>query len=574
MKKIVLFFVVLFTAVLFSACRAFGDSATRASDLPSRDVLAHASADTLWFAKVVKLPQFMLQENSPTEQTEVFARQNGPGQTWHALPPLPGRVVSLATRSSQLAVLMSDGQWSTLSSDGSPTGQQLPAGGRLLTLGDDGSDLWAIGAVDGGIAAADDALAIEQAATRPTTLPYLSQSRATPARSGGTRLVIFHQQNGRWATVTEWPAQVTLPTDTDLLMRQLSLVVIAGRPIVACKTSKGEVQILRYDASEGATNGASNGTDPKMHGWRVLATPAQAELARVAATQSVSSQPTGNRMIAGYCLFSDGYDPYFWQTTGNCAGEMIVNVSDKSVLTPLQWTGDPLDGLPTATFSGGFVCVIGPHAGKVLEQRYQRDGTAFETAGELSVPTDNGDRPFFMWLEIAFLSMMGFSVGASVFQQWNQPEKAPVVETVIPAELFPRFAAGMIDLLPVIAAVAVLLTVTNAADDLAQMPSLKGIAIMAVGVIVYLLHTTLTEVRIGRTVGKWLLGLRVVTVDGKTPTQSQLMTRNLLRVVDPLVMILVSPLRQRSADTVAGTVVIEEDAQAEANPLSEEPDGE
>lgn len=47
------------------------------------------------------------------------------------------------------------------------------------------------------------------------------------------------------------------------------------------------------------------------------------------------------------------------------------------------------------------------------------------------------------------------------------------------------------------------------------------------------------------------------------------MIRNLLRIIDPLVMILISPLGQRTADTVADTMVVgmnvippEEDQQA------------
>jgi uncharacterized RDD family membrane protein YckC len=163
--------------------------------------------------------------------------------------------------------------------------------------------------------------------------------------------------------------------------------------------------------------------------------------------------------------------------------------------------------------------------------------------------------------------MMGFSVGASVFQQWNQSEKPTAAISLAPAELYPRFVAGMIDLLPVVAAIAVLLTFTSATDDLTQMPSLKGVGILAAGMIVYLLHTTLTEIRLGRSVGKWLMGLTVVTIDGKTPNRSQLMLRNLLRVVDPLVMILVSPLRQRSADNIAGTVVVDAETHGSVDPV-------
>src|SRR5581483_6764373 len=66
----------------------------------------------------------------------------------------------------------------------------------------------------------------------------------------------------------------------------------------------------------------------------------------------------------------------------------------------------------------------------------------------------------------------------------------------------------------------------------------------------------------GRTLGKWIFGLRVASLDGKPPTRGQFLTRNLLRVVDaglyflPALLVPFSPLRQRPGDTAAGTVVV------------------
>jgi uncharacterized RDD family membrane protein YckC len=68
----------------------------------------------------------------------------------------------------------------------------------------------------------------------------------------------------------------------------------------------------------------------------------------------------------------------------------------------------------------------------------------------------------------------------------------------------------------------------------------------------------------GATVGKWLVGLRVVTPDGHKPGLSKGLLRNVLRVVDTLpalnilgvVLIACSPERARLGDRVAGTRVI------------------
>lgn len=71
------------------------------------------------------------------------------------------------------------------------------------------------------------------------------------------------------------------------------------------------------------------------------------------------------------------------------------------------------------------------------------------------------------------------------------------------------------------------------------------------------------EATLGATMGKLLLGLRVVTVDGAPVGWQKAIVRNALRLVDGLLVYLVaailvwrSPLRQRLGDRVAGTVVV------------------
>src|SRR5438874_340782 len=83
------------------------------------------------------------------------------------------------------------------------------------------------------------------------------------------------------------------------------------------------------------------------------------------------------------------------------------------------------------------------------------------------------------------------------------------------------------------------------------------------GVGVYFVHITIAEMLSGgRSLGKWITGLRVVSLDGTTPQHSQLLARNALRLIDlvlagiPLLSILQSPLRQRVGDMMAGTIVV------------------
>ncbi len=78
------------------------------------------------------------------------------------------------------------------------------------------------------------------------------------------------------------------------------------------------------------------------------------------------------------------------------------------------------------------------------------------------------------------------------------------------------------------------------------------------------LYYVLLEGWCGLTVGKWLVGLRVIAAGGDKPGLKRALLRNLLRAVDSLpafnllgvVLILLSPERARLGDRWAGTRVV------------------
>jgi uncharacterized RDD family membrane protein YckC len=82
--------------------------------------------------------------------------------------------------------------------------------------------------------------------------------------------------------------------------------------------------------------------------------------------------------------------------------------------------------------------------------------------------------------------------------------------------------------------------------------------------VLIVLYMVLLEGLLGMTLGKWLLGLRVVGPDGKRPGLWRSLLRNFLRSVDSLptlnilgvILILKSEERTRFGDRVAGTRVI------------------
>jgi uncharacterized RDD family membrane protein YckC len=82
--------------------------------------------------------------------------------------------------------------------------------------------------------------------------------------------------------------------------------------------------------------------------------------------------------------------------------------------------------------------------------------------------------------------------------------------------------------------------------------------------VIYLLYYTLLEGYLGQTVGKMLLGIKVVREDtGEVPGIGAAAIRNVLRVVDGLfgylvgfIAVLASSKRQRLGDMAAHTLVV------------------
>ena len=75
------------------------------------------------------------------------------------------------------------------------------------------------------------------------------------------------------------------------------------------------------------------------------------------------------------------------------------------------------------------------------------------------------------------------------------------------------------------------------------------------------IHTTISEMFSGRTLGKLVLGMHVGTMQGQKPKAWQALVRGVMRIFDllaiPLLLVAVlTPHRQRLGDLIARTVVI------------------
>jgi uncharacterized RDD family membrane protein YckC len=84
------------------------------------------------------------------------------------------------------------------------------------------------------------------------------------------------------------------------------------------------------------------------------------------------------------------------------------------------------------------------------------------------------------------------------------------------------------------------------------------------GFVLWALYYVGMEATSGATLGKMLVGIKVVRVDGSTPIGwGPAVIRNVLRIVDGLfvylvgaILVLTSPTKQRLGDRIAGTVVV------------------
>lgn len=136
-------------------------------------------------------------------------------------------------------------------------------------------------------------------------------------------------------------------------------------------------------------------------------------------------------------------------------------------------------------------------------------------------------------------------------------------ETMI-ADLSPRAAAMFIDIVPCFGLSLYFFDIDQPMDLLlnwmrdANYEKLYA-TLLTLGL--YTGHTMIAEMFTGRSLGKWLIGLRVVTTAGKPPAMWQYVVRNLTKILELmfallLVVPVMMPTRQRFGDLLARTLVV------------------
>ena len=90
------------------------------------------------------------------------------------------------------------------------------------------------------------------------------------------------------------------------------------------------------------------------------------------------------------------------------------------------------------------------------------------------------------------------------------------------------------------------------------------VSFMVLNVLVWLLYFTYFEGTTGQTLGKKIMGIKVVKENGDQPSFMDALIRTILRIIDGIafylvgfIVILVSEKKQRLGDMAAGTIVVE-----------------
>jgi uncharacterized RDD family membrane protein YckC len=196
---------------------------------------------------------------------------------------------------------------------------------------------------------------------------------------------------------------------------------------------------------------------------------------------------------------------------------------------------------------------------KLFRQIFKFTGEV-EDASPITSPMPDANKP--SYTQMLLMAALTFIILGTLRSRRSIDESVLEDEKLALAPMGPRLAAGVIDMLPIIvtAFVVWLRTHVDENSDLTAQYATFELA-GTISIAVYVLHTLITEVLTGRTLGKMFFGLKVVTTEGKPPTKAALAVRNLLRIIDvplfvPLFSVVLTPLRQRLGDVAGGTMVV------------------
>jgi uncharacterized RDD family membrane protein YckC len=455
-----------------------------------------------WVARVADLDATEARSGA---RTIIRGRTIGAEGKWVDIARLGSRVTSLASRGTELAALLDSGNWMLLWHGGSAMGALPEDGARLLLLASGADSIFAIGS--GGRVVTT---------TTSSTAPIDVEPRG--------ELGLYRLDRGRWRRQGWLPREISV---ADLPM--MSMAVVGSSPMLAIRRSDASIMTLRRTAG----------------GWDEL-------------------EPLSSPDVIQHKLLSDGGRAWLW--TAPPQGPGTLYLLGRQWLPPrtLEMNDPPRAGEPrTIAFAGNNLRLLFIRDRRILEQTFDLDGTPKRQP--TTVPA-SGPKPDTMPNRILTLvaaaMLMVVVIGSLRRGGGAAPASAALTAGITPAPLLLRLLAGIVDALPLLVPMWFIFSDIDPDADEVQRATTSWQFYAALGG--YLLYTWLCEAFFTRTIGKMLFGLRVVSLDGSRPSPGALFARNALRLVDvtmlavPMVLVLLTPLRQRIGDIAARTVVVVE----------------
>jgi uncharacterized RDD family membrane protein YckC len=168
---------------------------------------------------------------------------------------------------------------------------------------------------------------------------------------------------------------------------------------------------------------------------------------------------------------------------------------------------------------------------------------------------------------LTFCSFSMIFIGLILFRERSRLARGVPAEPQEAADFFPRVMAWFLDHLLVSPLAVLIVEISNVAPDLSLLdfedPHFHRLVM--VWLATFFLYYFLMEWRLGWTVGKWILGLKVTELDGSRLTLRGAFLRTLLRLFDAenllgaligIACLLKTRRRQRLGDLAGRTVVV------------------
>jgi uncharacterized RDD family membrane protein YckC len=509
-------------------------AAPRAARAAPDDLLAEGAGEQLWTAQVVPNAD----KNLPGQRTVLRVRGAGESERWRQVAEIAAPAVALTHRGGELVVLLESGEWRFVAESGVRSGDRLPGNQPVLAIAGNGETLWAVGEAGETPPATTPASTTTRAATGPTTATAAQVERATTTTTTKTAPVaatspapriLYRLDRGAWMPVVPLPSRL-IPEAGPIAM-----AVIDGKPLIAAFVPDGSLRTVQLADGNAWLDRGTIRAPFKLHRFELLPFRGRATL--------WTAGETGAGVV--YELTNAWKGPVELRTKAPFGPEV-----ERALAVAF--------GRLRLLYAGG--------DRTLYEQTFNADGVPDSEPTQGQVQALPPDPRIAQLVQLGVMVLLMFVMLSTLRRRGSLQEAMRKADKLPLAPLVPRFLAGMIDALPLIAVPAFIVFTSASLDDAKLRMNDTVIQAWEGGAaIVYIAYTAAAEMLFARTLGKWLLRMRVANLDGSRPTARALFLRNLMRLVDltlalfPLVMVFLSPLRQRIGDVAAGTIVVRAD---------------